>query len=133
MPKPRRAYLLAAMVTAVGCSSAVAPSPVDGLWGGDHVVLRVNPLGATVEFDCAQGRLAARPAPDGSGRFDVTGTYAIEIGPIPAEDRPPLAARYFGSVDGDTMRLSVTIVDREETFGPFTLTRGVTPILVKCL
>lgn len=97
--------------------------------------LLVSLAGGTVEFDCAHGRLDEPMAIDQSGRFAVAGVFVREHGgPIRVdemEDARP--ARYSGSVDGQKMSLTVTILDESPALGPFTLVLNGRPRLVKCL
>jgi hypothetical protein len=102
-----------------------------GTWGGDHVVLHVSDKGGELDFDCANGRITEPIAPDGDGQFDVKGTYATEHGgPVRDDDPGAAPVRYKGKVGGDTMTLS--IVRKDDTVGPFTLTRGREVNLTKC-
>ncbi len=97
--------------------------------------LVVSVAGGTVEFDCAHGRLDEPMVVDQSGRFAVAGVLVREHGgPIrvdEVEDARP--ARYAGTVDGQKMSLTVTILDGSPVLGPFTLVLNGTPRLVKCL
>jgi hypothetical protein len=106
----------------------------EGVWGGDHVRLRVREGGAALEFDCAHGEVGATFVVDAEGRFDLPGAYTRE-GPGPIRiGRLPSAtpARYSGRVEGRTMTLSVKLegVDRQPT--TYTLTRGSEGRLWKC-
>ena len=105
-----------------------------GTWGGAHVRLDVREGGAGIEYDCAHGTIAAPLQPDGAGRFEAVGTHVREgPGPIrlnvPRVSRP---ARYEGEVKGDEMTLTVTLTDRAEEVGTFTLRRGSEGRLRKC-
>ena len=105
-----------------------------GIWGGPHVRLDVREGGAEIEYDCAHGTLAAPLVPDAAGRFEVGGTHVRE-GPGPIRLNVPRVARparYAGTVTGDRMTLTVTLTDRGEDFGSFTLTRGSEGRLRKC-
>lgn len=106
-----------------------------GSWGGNHVALEVSANGASIEFDCAHGAINESFTVDNNGRFDLRGTYEIErpgpqrIGRSPNSN----AVRYTGSVNGTTMTLTITLIDRNEVVGTFTLTHGRAPRIVKCL
>lgn len=106
-----------------------------GAWGGDHVNLLVAATGGTLEYDCAHGTIDQPFLVDSSGRFDLAGTHTREHGgPIrigEKEDKSP--ARYTGTTDGRTMTLTVTLTGSNEPLGTFTLTRGQTGRIVKCL
>jgi hypothetical protein len=137
----RRRYdvctLMAVLVLAVGCTSAVStPSdgtPVVGEWNGPHASLTLTESGGTIEYDCAHGGLRAPVEPDAAGQFTVVGVHfrdhggPVRIGEVP--DSAP--ARYVGRVQGDQLTLRVIV--GAETLGPFALKRGGTSRLMRCL
>lgn len=104
-----------------------------GSWGGAHVGLLVTADSGTITYDCAHGSLNAPIRSDGSGRFDVGGVHVREHGgPVRMDEVPnALPARYRGQINGDRMELRVLMAS--DTLGPFTLKRGNTPQLVRCL
>ena len=104
------------------------------VWGGNHVSMEVTPQGATLEFDCAHGALLEAIKPNAKGEFVARGTYTPERGGPVMRDNPDrdLPATYQGSVDGDTMRLEITLADKGQAPEPFTLTRGKVGRVVKC-
>jgi hypothetical protein len=110
-------------------ASAVAT----GVWGGEHIVLKVSEKGADVEFDCAHGQVMQPIILDKHGDFDAGGTFTPEHGgPVRRDENTPSAsARYSGHVDSDTMSLTVTL--GTEKVGTYTLVRGSRPRLTKCL
>jgi hypothetical protein len=115
-------------------SKAAIKSPVAGAWGGEHVRLVVREGGADIEYDCAHGTMDGPLRLDGAGRFEVGGTHVREgPGPIrlnlPRASRP---ARYTGTVEGDRMTLTVTLTDKSERVGTFTLARGSEGRVWKC-
>jgi len=105
-----------------------------GVWGGEHVRLRVTDAGGQIEYDCAHGTVAEPLVLDAQGRFNVKGTHVREHGgPIRVGLEPAtLPARYTGSVEGQKMTLTVTLTDEQTTIGTFTLTRGGEGQLWKC-
>ena len=108
-----------------------------GNWGGPHALLRAYAQGATLEFDCAFGRIEAPLVLDAEGRFSVIGTVTPETGgPLQsgqAQPRPQ-RARYDGWTDGRDLRLTVTVLAEPEwQLGPFTLRLGYRATLEKCL
>ena len=134
----RAASLVAVLVTVTALCSPTyegAPSVATGTWGGDHLSLEVMDRGAQADFDCAHGSIDEPVTLDSDGRFDAKGSYAPE-GPGPQREdqsgqgRP---ARYAGRVQGSTMTITISLIESGETVGPFTLTRGKTPKLTKCL
>ena len=127
---------LLAVLLALGVS--VTPTPVakalpEGDWGGAHASLTVARDGGRLDFDCAHGTLKEAIAPGEDGRFDVPGVYVQERpGPVRPDDPAGAAARYFGSISGDTMTLSVRLSGTDVEVGPYTLTRGRLARVVKC-
>jgi hypothetical protein len=129
----RPALLL--LIALAGCSSATAPSPGE-VWGGEGLGLTMAAGGGTLEYDCADGRIDGPIVPDGSGRFQATGTHTPgRGGPVHEDDPPPAAlpARYEGRVDGDRMELLVLLPAAADTVGRFELRRGRTPTIRRCL
>ena len=95
----------------------------------------VTESAARIDFDCARGAIHQRLRLDKEGRFDVEGDFLPER-PGPqreSEERDRQRARYAGRITDRTMTLTVTLVDRKETVGTFTLTYGRPPFLRKCL
>ncbi len=120
---------------ALGCVDPEMPSPVLGEWGGEHLGLVASVEGAELEFDCATGEIASAIVPDGSGRFSVAGFhFPGHGGPIrDDEETVKLPARFDGTVRGDLMTITVTLPDWAMTLGPYTLLRGASPRVIKCL
>jgi hypothetical protein len=122
-----------------GCvarTTFVVPSPTalaPGEWGGEHMHLVASESGGVADFDCAHGRLDEPISTDADGAFDVSGVYVREHGgPIrqgEREDSHP--AGYSGQVKGDTMTVTIVLVDTHETIGTFTLRRGSVGVVVK--
>jgi len=130
-----RSLVLLALLGSVACMDPEMPSPVLGEWGGEHLGLVANMEGAELEFDCATGRTSGAITPDAAGRFSVAGFHAPgHGGPIrDDEETVELPARYDGVVYGDLMTISVTLPDWATTLGPYTLVRGASPRVFKCL
>jgi hypothetical protein len=117
------------------CLDPEVPSLVTGEWGGAHLGLVATDQGADLEYDCALGRIDEAIRPDGGGHFTVTGVhFPGHGGPVPPgaeiEEHP---ARYTGVVRGDRMTLTVTLTDSDTNLGTFTLIRGASPYVLKCL
>ena len=125
------ALLIAAGPCATELGGPVAPSE----WGGDHIGLRVLATGGTLEYDCASGTIDQPVVAATNGNFVAQGTHTIGhggpimVGEIP--DRHP--ARYDGWTDGETMRLTVTLTDTGQKLGEYTLVRGQSPHVFRCL
>jgi hypothetical protein len=105
-----------------------------GTWGGDHISMDVADSGAEINYDCAHGSITEKIVPDGRGAFVAKGLHVTERpGPVrQGDDLTGKPATYRGSVDGDTMKLTVTLSGSEETVGSFTLTHGKTGRVRKC-
>jgi hypothetical protein len=87
----------------------VAPMPIPtGVWGGTNVQLNVTSSGATVAFCCALGNIPGPIAVDSSGHFTIVGTYQSTNGPIPVGGFVNVPATYAGTVNGNTMSLTVS-------------------------
>jgi hypothetical protein len=105
-----------------------------GVWGGDHIAMEVTASGADISYDCAHGSIKEEIVPDREGKFVVKGVHVKEHpGPIRVnEDTSGQPAIYQGSIDGDTMTMTVKLSGSDETIGTFTLTRGKTGRVRKC-
>lgn len=105
-----------------------------GVWGGNHVNLEVTDESAMLEFDCAHGSINQPILLDERGRFDAKGTYVAEgHGPARQGAEPEsAAARYYGSVSGDTMTLTVELSGASGMKSSYTLTSGRQGKLWKC-
>jgi hypothetical protein len=126
-------FALSGVLLQAGMQTAPDASVVEnGVWGGEHIVLRVSEKGADVELDCAHGQVTQQITLDKHGDFDVAGTFTPEHGgPVRRDEKTQSAsARYSGHVDGDTMSLTVTL--GEEKVGIYTLTRGSRANITKC-
>jgi len=133
-----RAACVLACAVAAGCANPGAPDgrPAVGLWGGTGIRMDISAAGATIEYDCAHGTIDHPIVADRSGRFSVVGTHVREHGgPIRIDEPPPDShpARYDGELSGSTMQFTVTLLDTNQSVGPFSAALGVTPRLVKCL
>lgn len=106
----------------------------NGSWGSpqssglDNLLLTVTPTGATLRSECSSGVIEGTIQLDASGRFDVVGSYQIQAGPVGL----PRAARFVGSVIGETMTITVFVPENNQVFGPFTLTFGRAPRIGYC-
>jgi hypothetical protein len=132
---------LAALMAMSGpgaCAHAAGPSASaqarvpDGQWGGTGALLTVEDTSAVIQFDCAEGTLNGPLTMDEERRFAVEGTFVRgRGGPVGAEPPESERATYSGQVADDTLTLTVRV--GEEDFGTFTLTRGKTARLRRCL
>lgn len=125
--------VLVLAVAAAACGAPSMPSMMPtGLWGGDHIVLTVENTSARVELDCAHGDIPIR-LPDAA--FTVAGTFVREHGgPIRVGETPDShPALYVASMSGGVMTLTIRLADSGELVGTFTLTRGSSGRVFKCL
>ena len=102
-----------------------------GVWGGQHINVEVGEKSATIEYDCASGVIDGPLVVDGNGRFSLRGTHKRERGGPIRSDDPGRSepATYTGSINGNTMTLTLKLGDDEETF---TLEKGKPGDLFKC-
>jgi hypothetical protein len=94
----------------------------------------VNDSGATLEYDCANSTIDEPIVLDREGNFDVRGKYMREHGgPIRSDEvSDSSTARYVGQVRDKELTLTITIPDKKETIGNFTLTHGSEGRVMKC-
>ena len=106
-----------------------------GAWGGEHVNLDATTTGARLDFDCAQGTIDQAITLDAHNTFNVSGTYTQEHGgPIRIDEKPNRhPARYTGRLEGQTLTLTITLTDDQHQVGTYTLTRGQSARLFRCL
>jgi len=126
-----------AIAVSVACRNPVAGDDrvAMGTWGGTSIRLEVTSQGATIEYDCAHGTIDEPLVTDRDGRFTLNGTHVREHGgPIRQDETPDRhPARYRGQVNGDSLRMTVTLTDAQQDVGTFTLTRDAMARLFKCL
>jgi phenylpropionate dioxygenase-like ring-hydroxylating dioxygenase large terminal subunit len=105
-----------------------------GMWGGNRINLEVTGDSTLVEFDCAHGTINHPLILDQQGRFEARGTYVAEgHGPTRSGNEPEGSpARYYGSVSGETMSLTVEVGGSAATKTSYTLTHGRQGKLNKC-
>lgn len=115
----------------LAAGAAVLPP---GTWGGDRLRVAVDATGASVESDCASGRVEGPIELGADGSFGVTGTFSDHQGGPQAADvtATSMRARYSGTVRGDAMQLSILPEGAERSLD-FSLRRGASAKLVRCL
>jgi hypothetical protein len=123
------------MAVTGACSRNLAGPVERSDWGGDHIGLTVTSNGGALEYDCATGTIDQSIVSATNGNFVVQGTHTVGHGGPSREDELPdrHPAQYDGWTDGDTMRFSVTLTDTGQKLGSFTLTRGQSPHVFRCL
>ena len=108
-------------------------SLAEGTWGGPHISLEVTGEGATVEYDCAHGRITETIVVNSAGKFEAKGVYVREgPGPTRAGGEKEEPAIYSGTSDGKTLQLTVKLSGTSEPLGTFTLTHGMSGRIRKC-
>ena len=103
-----------------------------GVWGGQHISMKVGAKSATIEYDCARGAIDGPLVVDADGHFNLRGTHRAEHGgPVRADETSNgQPATYTGTIKGNTMTLTLKVGDSEpETF---TLEKGHEGELFKC-
>lgn len=127
--------LLIVWIFYCGCSSSVSQIDLKGTWGGEHIGVMVSDSSATLEYDCAHGTIDEPIIPDEDGNFEVSGVHVIEHGgPMRSDevlDEHP--ALYKGHIVGNEMTLILVLTDTDTEVDTFSLTRGVNPLIYKCL
>ena len=115
-------------------SEQAGGSVSEGVWGGQHIHLEVSDKGATLEWDCAHGKILEPLRLDHTGRFQAKGTYAREHGgPVrETENEAAQPVNYSGRIKDKEMTLSITLTNSSESLGTFTLVQGREGKLVKC-
>ena len=125
-----------AMVSgAVVAAHAKKPRTIpNGTWGGQHIQMVVANGTATIEYDCANGKISGPLKLNSHGRFDLRGTHAAEHGGPVRSDETDNAepAQYTGWTNGSRMRLTVTLIKSKTEIGTFELTRGSEGRIFKC-
>ena len=103
-----------------------------GVWGGQHINIEVGEKSAVIEYDCANGVIDGPLVVDSSGNFKLRGKHRMERGgPVRADEQPnEQPATYTGTINGNTMTLTLKINDSEEE--TFTLEKGKQGELFKC-
>ena len=104
------------------------------MWGGDHIILTVTDSGSHLELDCAHGDIPG-PLTVDRGTIAITGTFVREHGgPIRVDEiQDTHPALYSGTLSGSTLQLSIRLTDSGEVIGSFSLARGATGRIAKCL
>jgi len=107
----------------------------NGIWGGQGISLEINDSGADINYDCAHGSISGKIVPDGDGKFVAKGFHVREHGGPVREDenRAGQPVTYQGSIEGETMTLTVTLSESKEKVGTFTLMQGKSGRVRKCM
>jgi hypothetical protein len=139
MIRKTKILFVSALLSLIALSSLIG-KPVamqnikSGTWGGEGIALDVEDGSATVEYDCANGKINGPLKLDDKGQFVLSGTHVREHGgPIRRDEvRTGLAATYSGCTDGKRMTLRVTLTNSKEVVGDYELEYGRTGRIRKC-
>ena len=107
---------------------------ISGLWGGQGISMEVTDSGASLDFDCASGAITEPIVPDSAGKFSAKGRFARQRpGPTrEGEDTEGQPAIYSGMLNGENMTLTITLVQKSEKAGNFTLSHGKMGRIRRC-
>ena len=106
-----------------------------GDWGGDHIAMTVASLSTHIELDCAHADVPTTLRTDERSQFSAAGTFVREHGG-PVRDGEILDAHpatFVGSVTATNIVLTIRLTDSSDVIGTFSLARGATGRVVKCL
>jgi len=115
------------------CNHVTGIAP--GTWGGEHMGMVVTDTGASIEFDCASGRVTQALSVDPDGSFNWQGLFFPgHPGPSRIDEKlDPHVAQYSGRATGDHMTINLRVPDSLNISQSFTLTHGANPDVFKCL
>jgi len=103
-----------------------------GVWGGKRLRMEVTEAGASLSFDCATGEITEPLLLDANGQFRAAGRYKSEApGPQREGSERASPAVFSGSVEGDTMKIEVSVPD-EKVATAYVLVRGRQGRIVPC-
>ena len=136
--RPATSMMIVAAAIAVAAACADAPtgngSTPLGTWGSSTASLVVSDTGANLKilaFGSCFGSYGAVSLPISTPLFDRPGSYTQLTGFYPGHVDYP--AEFSGVVSGSQMSITVSVAALGQTFGPFSLTRGVGNAWTPCL
>ncbi len=100
---------------------------VEGRWGGDDIQIEVVGGKTLIRLACADGQIDGLIRLDDDGRFSVTGTIAL--GPVVRESAEAI---YEGQVVGDTLTVTIRLLDTDEELGTFAAVFDREVVLIQC-
>lgn len=127
--------LISTFALATTCPTASPDAVPIGAWGGDHIGMVVTDSGATIEYDCAAGKITERMSLNSRGDFDVRGVHFPGHGGPVRINEPPNehAARYTGHATSADMTITLQLTDTVFPPQTFHLVLGGSPHVFKCL
>ena len=122
------------LVVAMLLSGPTMQRKLSGLWGGQGISMEVTDSGATLDFDCASGTITEPIVVDSAGKFSAKGRFARQRpGPTREdENNEGQPASYSGVIDGENLRLTITLTKNSEKVGDFTLAHGKMGRIRRC-
>lgn len=108
---------------------------LEGVWGGENIIMEVTADSAVITCDCAVGTIDEPMKLDKDGRFKVQGTFTRQQGGSVRSDqvRERHPVHYVGRIEGKSMTLILKLPKTNETVDTFYLTYGETPELKRCM
>lgn len=115
-------------------NTPVVQKKLNGSWGGQGISMEVTDNGASLDFDCATGRITEAIVPDSGGKFTAKGLFARQrAGPTRAgDDNDGKPATYTGVITGNNLTLTITLTQNDEKVGTFTLGHGKQARIRRC-
>jgi hypothetical protein len=101
-------------------NSPVAQKKLNGSWGGQGISMDVTDNGASLDFDCASGRITEAIVPDRAGKFTAKGLFARQRpGPTrEGDDNDGQPATYTGVINGDNLTLTINLTRTMKRWEP---------------
>jgi hypothetical protein len=126
------------LIVLLSCNQNISPkkdAETLGQWGGKGVQLEVSENNSFFDFDCASASIASKLKTSGYEVVEQYGTYTYEHGgPILIDEKPDIhPAAFRGTIEGDSMKLAITILDQKRPDIPLKLKRNVVGLVYKCL
>jgi hypothetical protein len=115
-------------------NSPIVQKKLNGTWGGQGISMDITDNGASLEFDCATGRITEAIVPDSAGKFTAKGLFVRQrAGPTRVgDDNDGQPATYTGVITGDNLALTITLTRNDEKVGTFTLGHGKPARIRRC-
>ena len=114
-------------------STTTSQRKISGTWGGQGISMEVTDSGATLDFDCASGSITESIAPDSAGKFSAKGLFARQHpGPTREDEEQGEPASYSGTINGESLTLTIKLTKNSEQVGTFTLAHGKTGRIRRC-
>ena len=126
--------LLVCSLSVVRSLPAQTPVPA-GVWGGKGLQLTTTVTGASLDYGCDSGSITEPLLADASGKVVAHGMHVFGVGGPQqpgAPARKQHKTRYEGVREGDTIRMTIVLVDLKRTVGSFTVVLGRPASLERC-